>query len=55
MKGGGVIIELDDEIDIMEGGGTIKSLTQSSFNKSLSNIQMIGGGDREVKEEVLVV
>ena len=45
MKGGGEIIEPDDEIEIMEGGGTMKSLTQSSFNKSLSNIQMVGGGE----------
>ena len=45
MKGGGEIIEPDHEIDIMEGGGTMKSLTQSSLNKSLSNIEMIGGGE----------
>ena len=45
MKGGGEIIEPDDEIEIMQGGGTMKSLTQSSFNKSLSNIQMVGGGE----------
>ena len=45
MKGGGEIIEPDDEIEIMQGGGTMKSLTQSSFNKTLSNIEMIGGGE----------
>ena len=45
MKGGGEMIESDDEIEIMQGGGTMKSLTQSSFNKTLSNILMIGGGE----------